>query len=83
MLRAQLTLLIYFKEFFMNKNGVRIFLANSYLHQGVDIAVGHPILQTSKAGPVVAAEVKLVSPSESSLAPHMHMLHLVPTGEPH
>ncbi len=52
------------------------------LHKGVDIAVGHPILQASKAGAVVEAEVKLVRPSEAGLALHMHTLQAVPAGQP-
>ena len=52
----------------------------AHLHKGVDVAVGHAILQPSKARAVVEGEVKLVSPSEAGLALHMHPLQSVSAG---
>lgn len=52
------------------------------LHQGVHIAVGHTILQASKAGAVVEAEVKLISPSQAGLPLYMHSLQAVAAGQP-
>jgi len=52
----------------------------AHLHKGIDVAVGHAILQPSKTCAVVEGEVKLVSPSEASLALHIHPLQTVPAG---